>query len=101
MVHRCVRVLQQRLCIDAVVGIDADADARRDVDVEARQGNGPADIGKHAARNGFGIVQPTDFVDEDHEFIAGQSRERVGPAQSGCKAPSRFLEQFISAQVSQ
>ena len=101
VIHRDVRVLQELLGIVRIVGIDADADRGRHVDVVLldleRLGDGveqlPRDPSQHR-----GLVE---VLDDDHELVAAEPGQEVGVAQRGGERRAHALQELVADPVAE
>ena len=101
LVHGGIGVAHQGVDVDAVLGVEADADAQGDIEGPAVQIDGPlAGLGQLFGHQG-GVAGAFHGVQDQGELIAPEAGERVALAHLATQAPRRFLQHPIPGQVSQ
>ena len=83
-VHRGVRVLQQRVRVAAVVGVQRHADAAGDLELALRRAPRLRDHFQHPLHRRADGVRLALAVDQQHELVAAEPRDRVVLAHARC-----------------
>ena len=100
-VHRDVGVLQELLGIVGVVGIDADADRRRHVDVVLLDAERLRDRVEQLLRDAAQHRRIVEILDDDHELVAAEARQQVGLAQRGRELARDALQELVADPVAE
>ena len=100
-VHGHVGVAQQHLGVDAPVGVDGDADAGRDADLAALDGERGLQGEQHALGDldDLGLAPRRD--DEDGELVAAEAGRDVGRVQAGEQPLGDDDEQLVADGVAE
>ena len=101
LVHRGVRVLDERLRIQAVVGIDAHANAGGDVKIVLVDGMSLRHRLQHSSRRDGSIFRLFHFGKQHDEFIASLPAYRVRAAHAIHQAFCDGLKKFVADRMSQ
>ena len=100
-VHRNVSVLQQRLLVMPVVGIDADADARRHVKfLAANQKRARYGIEYFLSHAGY-LRGVGHILDQHHELVAALAPDGVRLAQAFAQPLGQLLQEPVSGIVTE
>ena len=95
-VHRDVGVLQQLFRIVRVVGIDRDADRRRDEDVVLLDLERLRDRVEQLLRDAAQHRRIVEVLDDHHELVAAQARQQVGLAQRARQRGRHALQELVA-----
>ena len=101
VVHGDVRVAQQVVNQLAVIRVNGNANAGRDVHGLARQQKRWFQAFQKLLGNQRGILPVGQFGQHGGEFIAAQARQRVAAAQAGFQPGGRLLQQLVAHHVPQ
>ena len=101
LVHRGVGVLDERLGIEAVVRIQAHADAGRDVQLVMVDGMRLGDRTQHSSRGDGRILQLFHLRKQHDEFIAALPAHRVRGAHAIEQAFCDGLKELVASRVSE
>ena len=101
LVHGRVRVFDERLRVQAVVGIDAHADAGGDVKIVLVDGVGFGHGLQHSSRRNGGIFRPFHFGKQHHEFIAALAAYGVRAAHTFHQALGDGLQKLVAGGMAQ
>src|SRR5579859_5269928 len=99
VVHRDVRVLHQRLLVLAVVRVDADADAGRDVELPATDVEGAGNVGQDLARHLGNMSGRADLRQQDNELITPEAGYRVALAHAVPEPLPDFAQHRVASIV--
>ena len=94
--HRRARVANQRFRFGRVVLGHRDADARGQLDRAAADVEWAAHRFEHSLRNDCGLCSAARVADEEHEFVAGEARQRILFAQRRVQAIGDGAKQTVS-----
>src|SRR3569833_3122091 len=81
------------------IGIQADAEARRDVEVSTVDEKCGLQRIQYLLREHAHVGGLRDVVQQDHEFIAAETRDGVALAQTAVEAPRELLQQAVASVV--
>ena len=101
VVHRRVRSLDQREGIVAVVGVDADADARRHAKHVIADVAGGADEGDHLVGHQDRVRSVRHLGQQDQELITAVAADRVRGPHRRRKATRQPLERLVANGVTE
>ncbi len=101
MVHRRVRVLEQRVAIGAVVGIEGEAEAAAYVDLVRLDLEGAPHFVEDLARDVLRRAFVGQVLEHDHELVARDAREHVAFAQRPTDAPRELLQERVAHAVAE
>lgn len=100
-IHGDVGMLDQGLMRDAVIGVDGDADAGRDVELVAAEMERGLQRRQDLFGDVGGVVARADVWQEQQELIAADARQGVALAQAMAQALAHQLQQFVADQMAQ
>ena len=100
-VHRDVGVLEQRLGVLAVLGVERDADARLDLDGELVELEPLGDRLAHARAGLDRGVGPADVGDQHRELVAAEAGDGVAGAQSRGQPRADRAQQQVAVVVAE
>ena len=89
------------LGIEAIVGIDAEADAGGDVKIVTIDGMGFGHVPQHSSGDYGSIFGLVDFRKQDDKFISSLTANGVRVAHAIHQASGDGLQQFVSGGVTQ
>ena len=98
VVHRDVRVLHQHVGVAAVVGVERDAGARREVELATLDEVRRAELAEQVLRDDARVARVAHLLQHDDELVAAESRDGVAGAQRA-RQPRRHLLQDLVADV--
>jgi hypothetical protein len=101
LVHRGIRVLDQRLRIRAVIGIHANADAGGDVQIVLIDGVSLPHRLQHPLRHDRGIFRSLHFREQRDEFVAALPAHRVRTAYAIHQALGNRLQKLVADLMTQ
>ena len=96
LVHRDVCIAEQDFGRFAAVRVQGDADADRGEEIQPGDLERPLQFGQHFGRNQRGIFAATQIRQQDGEFIAPLTCQRVSRAQARARAQGEVLEQLVA-----
>ena len=101
LIHGGVRVLDEGLGVQAVVGIDADANAGGDVQIVLVDGMSVRDGLQHSSRGDRSILGLLHFRKQHDEFIASLAADGVRGAHAIHQAFGNGLQKFVAGRMPQ
>ena len=96
VVHRDVGVLEQRVGILAVGGIERYADAGGGADLVAGDIQRPPQLLDYLLGNDRGVLGLRQLGQQDGELVPAHAGQRVAAAQTGLQARGHALEQLVA-----
>src|SRR3569832_1685305 len=96
VIHRGVGVLEQRLDVVAVVGIDADTDAGRHDQFPLTDHEGLLEAIEDLARDGRGLLAVAELTHQDGEVIAAHARDAVDLAHAAAQTLRHVHDERIA-----
>ena len=101
LIHGSVGVFQQRLGFGAVVGVDADADAGRDVKLMFLDQMGVRHGLEQSFRGDGDILGVGDFREQHDEFVAALPADRIRTAYTAFQAAGDRLQELVADRVAE
>ena len=100
-VHGDVGVLEQRLGVLAVLGVERDPDARLDLDADVLELEALGDRRAHAGRRVERVLGAADVGEQDGELVAAEAGDRVARPQRRGQALADRAQQQVAVVVAE
>jgi hypothetical protein len=101
VVHRHVGVLHQHVGVAAVVGVEGDAGARREVELAALDDVRRPELAQQVLRDRCGVGRIAHFLQHHDELVAAEPRHGVAAAQRPRQPRRHLLEDLVADVVAE